>query len=223
MLRTLRTLVMGANARAEDRVRDAFSIELIEQKIREAQDSLKAAKLTLANLVQRQRLETRHLDTLNGRIVDLEGRAKAALKDNNEARARQAANTIADMENERAVREETVRRLDSQIQRLEGSVESGHRRIIDLKQGAIQARAVRTERNIQGQLNRTLSSTNAATEAEELIKNVLGGNDPLEEAQILEEIDGKLDGSGLADRMAAEGYGPATRSTEDDVLARLKS
>ena len=223
MLRTLRTLVMGANARAEDRVRDAFSIELIEQKIREAQDSLKAAKLTLANLVQRQRLETRHLDTLNGRIVDLEGRAKAALKDNNEARARQAANTIADMENERAVREETVRRLDSQIQRLEGSVESGHRRIIDLKQGAIQARAVRTERNIQGQLNRTLSSTNAAPDAEELIKNVLGGNDPLEEAQILEEIDGKLDGSGLADRMAAEGYGPATRSTEDDVLARLKS
>ncbi|MEO1239535.1 MAG: PspA/IM30 family protein [Pseudomonadota bacterium] len=223
MLRTIRTLVVGANARAEDHVRDAFSIELIDQKIREAQGSLKAAKLTLANLVQRQRIETRHLDTLNDRIADLEDRASAALEDDNEDRARQAAAAIAEMENEKTIREATVRRLDEQIQRLEGSVEAGHRRIIDLKQGAIQARAVRSERNIQGRLNRNLAGTNAATEAQELINTVLNGRDPFEEAAILDEIDGKLDGSNLADRMAAEGYGAARKSTEDAVLERLKS
>jgi len=44
MLKTLSTLIAGVNARSEDRVRDAFAIELIDQKIREAEQSLKAAK-----------------------------------------------------------------------------------------------------------------------------------------------------------------------------------
>jgi len=36
MFRTLRTIMTGAIARAEDRVKDTCAIELIEQKIREA-------------------------------------------------------------------------------------------------------------------------------------------------------------------------------------------
>ena len=36
MFKTLSTLIAGVNARSEDRVRDAFAIELIDQKIREA-------------------------------------------------------------------------------------------------------------------------------------------------------------------------------------------
>ncbi len=43
ILKTLSTLIAGVNARSEDRVRDAFTIELIDQKIREAEQSLKAA------------------------------------------------------------------------------------------------------------------------------------------------------------------------------------
>lgn len=223
MFNTLRTLVIGANARAEESVRDTFSIELIDQKIREAQAGLKSAKMTLANLMQRQRIEAQHLDKLNAKISDLEARAMAALDDQNEARARQAAGTIAEMENERRIREATHQRLEDKIERLQASVEAGHRRIIDLKQGAIQARAVRGEQRAQGRLSRTISTTSAVKEAEELIQGVIGGADPFEKAQILDEIEGRLDGSSLADQMAAEGYGKATKSTEDDVLARLKS
>lgn len=46
MLKTLSTLIAGVNARSEDRVRDAFTIELIDQKIREAEQSLKAGSPT---------------------------------------------------------------------------------------------------------------------------------------------------------------------------------
>ena len=53
MFKTLSTLIAGVNARSEDRVRDAFAIELIDQKIREAEGSLKAAKATLASLLER--------------------------------------------------------------------------------------------------------------------------------------------------------------------------
>ena len=68
MFKTLSTLIAGVSARSEDRVRDAFAIELIDQKIREAENSLKAAKATLASLIQRQRAEERRRDGLRQRM-----------------------------------------------------------------------------------------------------------------------------------------------------------
>jgi len=127
------------------------------------------------------------------------------------------------MENEREIRRATLDRLDRQGLRLRGSIDAGHRRIIDLKQGAIQARAVRREQDIQLRLNATARQTPAVQEAEELIARVLGRDDPLEQAQILQEIDRDLGGDSIADRLADQGYGPATRATAASVLARLKS
>ena len=80
MLGTLRTLMTGANARAEARVKDAFAIELIDQKIRDSEAQLKAAKGTLASLVQRQRSERRLLDALHTRLGTMTVRAQEALQ-----------------------------------------------------------------------------------------------------------------------------------------------
>lgn len=57
MFGTLKTLFIGASSRAEETVRDAYAIEMIDQKIREVEASLSAAKSTLASLIQRQRSE----------------------------------------------------------------------------------------------------------------------------------------------------------------------
>ena len=43
---TLKTLMVGANRRAETQVRQQFSIELIEEKIAQANDDLKSANHT---------------------------------------------------------------------------------------------------------------------------------------------------------------------------------
>ena len=80
MFGTLRTLIAGSNARAEERLRDHYSIELIEQKIREATTSVKTAKVSLAGLIQRKRSEERQVETLETRISDLVTRTKAAVK-----------------------------------------------------------------------------------------------------------------------------------------------
>lgn len=223
MFKTLATLINGQNARAEDRVRDAFAIELIDQKIRESENSLRAAKATLASLIQRQRSEEKQHTALKTRISDLTKRAKEALDNDRDDMAAEAARAIANMENELTVRTETLDRLDQKVIRLRTSIESGHRRIIDLKQGAIQARAVRREQNIQVQMTRTGVQSGSVEEAEELISRVLGKDDPFERTEILAEINSDLDGDSLADRMADAGFGDATRSTADDVLARLKS
>lgn len=223
MFKTLATLINGQNARAEDRVRDAFAIELIDQKIRESEGSLRAAKTTLASLILRQRTEERQHANLTSRHADLTKRAKEALESDREDMATEAARAIASMENELAVRETTLDRLDQKIVRLRASIESGHRRIIDLKQGAIQARAVRREQTIQMQMVKTGAGHGSAEEAEELINRVLGRDDPFEHAEILSDINRELDGGAITDRMADAGFGRATRSTADDVLARLKS
>ncbi|MFT7107129.1 MAG: phage shock protein A [Yoonia sp.] len=223
MFKTLATLINGQSARAEDRVRDAFAIELIDQKIRESETSLRAAKATLASLIQRKRAEEQQHDSLATRITDLTKRATLALSDGREDMATEAAHTIATMENELALRSQTLERLDQKVMRLRSSIEGGHRRIIDLKQGAIQARAVKREQDIQMRMTKSGISSDCTQEAEDLIARVLGRDDPFEQTEILADINRDLMGESIADRMADAGFGAATRTTANDVLARLKS
>jgi phage shock protein A len=221
MLGTLRTLFLGANARAEEALRDTFAIELIDQKIREAEEGLRAAKGTLASLIQRQRSEDRLLSTLDQRIADMTRRTTEAVQSGRDDLAMQAAEALAQMENERVLRGETVVRLESKTVRLRQSVEAGHRRIIDLKQGAVTARAIRREQSLISKLPNGEAS--AMEEAEALINRVTNADDPFERSDILRGINRELSHDGLADRMADAGFGPATRVSAADVLARLKS
>jgi phage shock protein A len=223
MFGTLRTLVIGANARAEDHVRDTFAIELIDQKIRESEVALRAAKGTLASMIQRQRSEQRQFNGLQNRITDLTARAQAALDSDNETMAMEAANAVATMENELAIHSETLGRIEAKVMRLRISVEAGHRRIIDLKQGALQAKSVNAEAKMQSKLRTTMGASNCAEEAQDMIARVLQRDDPFEQAQILDDINGELDASNLTDRMADAGYGDATKVTASAVLKRLKS
>lgn len=223
MFGTLRTLIAGANARAEEHVREIYSIELIEQKIREANTSLKAAKVSLAGLIQRKRAEGRQVQALEERIADLMERTGKAVRAGEEALANEAALAIATMENELGVRRETLQRLESRILRLEGSVETAHRRLTDLKQGAIAAKAVQREQQIQSRLGHNgTTASSAMEEAEELIAGVMQRDDPFERSEILAEIDAGLNHDSIADRMAAQGLGPSTKTTAADVLARFK-
>ena len=222
MFGTLRTLMAGANARAEEKVRETYSIELIEQKIRESQSALTAAKVTLASLIQRERAEIRAVDALKKRVTDLTTRVSEALDKKRDDLAQEGAEAIATLENERAIREQTVERLNVRIERLRHSVEQTHRRIIDLQQGAIAAKAVRHEQIVNGRISRTAQATTPIREAEQLIAQVLGRDDPLEQGEILDDIDRSLDRSDVADRMAAAGIGKATKVTAADVLARLQ-
>lgn len=224
MLRIVDTLLRGINARATEAVTDQFAVELIEQKIRDAQASFRAAKLTLAGLIQKQRVEQRALETLAGRIADLEERAARALDAGREDLGLTAAEAIADLENERAARKRTLEAMESRIERLRHSLDRANRRIIDLRQGAISAKAVDRERRAQRGLGHaTRAGSTHIDEAEALVARVLGADDPFEKDEILREIDAGLDGSDIAERMAGEGFGKAMRVTPDDILDRLRA
>ena len=141
MFNVLRTLFAGASARAEEQLVDTFAIDLIEQKIREADAGLAAAKNTLAALIVRQRNEQQTFDRLVAQITDLEARVRQALASGREDLATDGATAIAQLENEKAVRRDTLAQLANRIARTQSSVEKAHRRIVDLRQGMISARA----------------------------------------------------------------------------------
>lgn len=223
MFGTFRTLIAGANARAEEQVRDVFAIELIDQKTREAEASLKSAKYALASLIQRERSESRQVAALEERVADVMSRARAALDGGREDLAQEAAQSIAHMENELTTRRATVQRLETRILQLRHSVETANRRLIDLKQGALAARAAKREMDIQKRLGAHVSRETAFEEAEALIARVLQKDDPFEQSQILKEIDIGLAHGDVADRLSEAGFGTPLKSMAADVMSRIKA
>lgn len=91
MLSLIRTLLDGASARAEDGLKDRFAIDLLAQRIRDAEAGLAAAKQTLASLIVRQRAEQAGLDQLERRHADLESRTLSALAAGNNGLAESGA------------------------------------------------------------------------------------------------------------------------------------
>ncbi len=223
MLATLKTLIIGSNARAENMVRDHFAIELIDQKIKEAEASLKAAKLSLASFIQRERAEAKHLGDITARIHDLTSRATQALAANRTDLAEQAAQAIAQLENEQTLRQGTLGRLETRIAQLRHTVEIATRRLLDLKQGALAARTAKKEADLQNRLGVCMAQDTAFDEAEDLISRVLNKDDPFERSQILQEIDADLNGTHVADQLAEAGFGKSSKITAADVMGRLRA
>lgn len=222
MFDLLSTLIKGANAKAVETATDHFAIDLLTQKIREAEEGVSSAKQVLATLILRQRSEQKALDLLRSRKTSLEDRVRQALAGNNTDLAMEGAGAVAEMENEIAVRAETCARLEEKAFRLRNSVEKAHRRVVDLRQGALTARAIDMERRSQKKLNRSLGGS-AVEEAEALIRRVADQDDPLAQAEILTEIDDGLTHKTTEQRLADAGYGPAMKVRAEDVLARLKT
>lgn len=223
MLNVLKTLFLGASARAEEQLTDHFAIDLIEQKIRESEAALSMAKSTLAALIIRQRNEQQTLNRLNAQIADLEQRAREALAAGRDDLAADAAMAIANLENERTVRQSTLAQLADRVARTQAAVEKANRRILDLRQGMISARAADAERKAQKSLNRSIGNTNSIREAEDLIARVVNGPDLFAEAEVLDEIDAGLNQTGIQDRLGQAGFGAKTKVDASDVLARLKA
>lgn len=223
MFDLISTLMRGANARAVEAATDHFAIDLITQKIREAEAGVGHAKTALAALIVRQRQEQSSLAQLKSRQASLEERVRLALQNGDEALAADGAAAVADIENEAAVRTTTLGSLNERVARLRKSVEQAHRRVADLRQSAIAAQAIDLERRAQRKINRTLSSSNAMHEAERLIQRVTEQDDPLDHAEALDEVERSLTHRTTEERLAAAGHGPAMRTSAEDVLARLRT
>jgi len=223
MFKTLRTIFLGRAARAEQELETANAAIIIEQKIREAETGHAIAKRGLASLITRSKSETKALDVLDGRMKDLEMRTRGALAEGKEALAQDAARLLADLENERNLRERTLMSSREKAERMRLAIEKTHRQLIDLRQGLITAKSIESERNAIGHIKGDLSAHSAIAEGEAVLKRLLDNPDPIDAMEALEEIEAGLSGGSVIERLDEAGIGKSDKVQAKDILDRLKA
>lgn len=223
MFSTLVTILRGRSERARENLETANAAIIIEQKIREAQAGHDRAKRSLASLILRERNEARMLAGLQSRVDDLEARAREALDAGMEDLAGEAAQSIADLESEQKARQTSLTRTQQSVQRLRLLVEKCDRRLVELRQGLITAKAMEAERVTSSELRGDIAGVAAIVEGEQVLDRLLGSADSVEEMDVLDEINAELRGEDVVERLAAEGFGAPVKTHASDVLARLRS
>lgn len=221
MWSTLSSIFKGRAARAESALIDANAVVILEQKVQEAEAGHQAAKRTLAQLIVREKNETRALNAVRERARDLENRIRAAMKADKQQLARDAATLLAEIENEAQMRQDCLTRMQEKSDRLRLAIEKTQRRLIDLRQGLTSARSIEQERTAMKGLKGSISSTASLKEGEDMLKRILESEDPVEHIETMETIDSELNGNALMDRLTDAGFGSSPKVRADDILERL--
>jgi phage shock protein A len=200
MLKTVLTLMRGAAAAAEEEVVDRSALLILDQQIREAASATDRAKRALA-------LATRALAALAGGREDL---------------VAEAAEAIATLEADRdAIREARAHFL-REIGQMKSTVAGASRRLAELERGRRIAQTAEAVRRLRTGGPANASETAALVEAEFTLRRLRARQ--AEEAAAAAALQ-RLEGAGpadISDRMEAAGFGPRTRPTAADVLARLR-
>ena len=104
MFKTIITLFRGATHDAEEAFSDRHALAILNQQMRDSAVAVEQARKAVAIAMAQNRQEADQFDRLVARIADLEARTIAAIEQEKEDLAREAAETIALLEAERDAR-----------------------------------------------------------------------------------------------------------------------
>lgn len=220
MLTLLRTLARGAAAQACEEAHDRHALLVLDQQIRETAADLERGRRMLAAAMAGDSAEARRLTQVEARAADLETRAVAALAAGREDLAREAAEAITSLEAERDALRAARATFAAEVVRMRTVLADATRRQAALERGrrvAAASEAVRRLRRTEGVRDRaTLRDAEATlTRLQRIQAEATDTDDALAAIETPEEA--------LAERLEREGFGPRTRPSSDDVLARLRS
>ncbi|MER2250165.1 PspA/IM30 family protein [Methylorubrum podarium] len=220
MLTLLRTLARGAAAQACEDAYDRHALLVLDQQIRETAADLERGRRTLAAAMAGDAAEARRLAEVEARAADLETRAVAALSAGREDLAREAAEAIATLEAERDALRAARATFSAEVTRMRAVLADATRRQAALERGRRVAAAAEAVRRLRG--TRTVSGNASLREAEATLARLRRNQAEATDADAaLAAIETPEET--IAERLEREGFGPRTRPTSDDVLARLRS
>jgi phage shock protein A len=225
MFKTVFTLFRGSVAVAEEVLEDRTALLILDQQMRDTAAALDRSKRALALAIAQDQQEGRRLEATNARIADLEVRASAALEGGREDLAREAAEAIAGLEADRDAALTARALFASEIARLKRYVTGAEARITELDRGRRIARAAEAVRAARrGGIEATRPYEATLSEAEITLRRLRERQMESEAAdEALLELDAVSGPLSVAEKLAAQGFGPRMKSTADDVLARLKA
>jgi phage shock protein A len=220
----LTTLMRGAAAEAEEAVREANAIRLLEQQLRDAAGALEHARRELACAMAHRASEARAVEALEVRIAELEASGAAAIAGAREDLASEVATVIAATEDELSARRTAVAGLDVEIVRLRQQADDGRRRLADLRRGLEMARAQEALNRAGASGRRALATgAGALREAEATLARIRESHRKSDDvAEAAAVLDAEATGGDLKRRLDDAGFGPALKTRPADVLARLR-
>lgn len=225
MFKTLRSILIGRGLQAEAELETQNAPLIIRQKIAEAEAGHASAKRGLAALIVKIRSEETALSLLDDQITDLTDRTRQALDKSDEALAREAAVLLAQLEDERTLRQQTLESSRSKADRIRLAVERNHRQLISLRQGLVTAQSIERERKaiagVGGSANRSVSGS--IREGEAVLSRLLQSEDPVALDEVLGDIENDLSGRSTLQRLSDAGCGTPLKTRPEDILDRLRA
>ncbi|MGH6836682.1 MAG: PspA/IM30 family protein [Methylocella sp.] len=225
MFKALITLAKGRVFATGERLADQNALVILDQQMRDASAAVDRAKKALAVAIAQDKQEEQRLAATRRQIADLEQRAISALAAGRDDLAQKAAEAIAGLETD-ANAAQTARDIFAvEIAKLERHVGKQSTRLADLDRGrriARAAQAVRIAR--QGRVETACGFQNTLMEAEATLARLRAQQteaDAAEEA--LDTLEAAPASETIAEKMAAEGFGPPIEARPADILARLKA
>ncbi len=220
MIKQLLTLMRGTiNSAAED-FTGRHALTLLEQQMREATQGVTTARKAVAIAIAQTQQEKIQHDALVKRIADLEQRTIAAIKQDKQDLAKEAATCIALMESERATSEEAQKIYASELGRLKINVQAAEMKLRELRRG--QRLATATDKVHKLREQPIQSGLNTLEDAETTLNKLRQRQTQHDlTSQAIDEMVQTGNPVNIAEKLAGAGCGSPLKSSADDVLARL--
>ena len=220
MLKQLFALVRGHSHEAAQEVVDRNALVILRQQIRDCADAIAAARRAVAIAIAQNEQEVSQYKTLVARIDDLETRATHAIQGGQRELAREAAETIALLEAERAASDDSQRSFTTEIERLKRIVRSSELRLRELQRG--QRIAAATDKTQRLRESAPGSSLSALRDAEETLSRLRLRQKQMDAAaSAMAEMQSSVDPAALSLKLAEAGCGAPIRTSADAILERL--
>ncbi|OCC02842.1 hypothetical protein BA190_22000 [Labrys sp. WJW] len=223
MFKTIVTLFRGAAAEAEDNLIDRNAVRILDQQIRDARAGLEQGRRALAVAIAQDKAEARRLGDLRRRIADLDERAIEALRGGRDDLAGEAAAEIANLENDAAAIAAAQATFAAEAARLRTKLAAAERRFLEIERGRRITAAAETVNKLKSGFAEAAPGA-ALTDAERTLVRLRERQVHQDDVDLeLEALDTGARSAATAEKLEAEGFGPSTRTTAKDVLARLKA
>ncbi len=222
MFKQIFTLARGRNFEAAQALTDRHALPLLRQQIREGAAAVEASRRAVAvAMAQNEQEKTQHKRLLD-QLAELEGRALAALENDREDLAHEAADTIAHLEAERDASAAAQARFETEIARLRTVLREAETRLRALQRGQRLAVATHKTQTLQ----QVVPDTGLATlrDAEATLARLQSRQAELDAtAQAMAQLRATDTAETIREKLADAGCGAPIKTTAEQVLDRLKA
>lgn len=218
------TLFRGTAHEAGAAVIDANALKILDQEIRDADNSLGRARDDLATLVARRRMIEKELQNLTDQSSRYESSARAALSKGDEALAMEVATRISELETEVATKTPQLAEMKAAEERMHKTIATTQQRVENLRREIDVVKVNDSVQRAQAAVaSRGGSATAALGSAADSLKRIKERQAIADEKfKAAGELEDRRTGADLDAKLAAAGILPG-HSSASDVLARLKA